>query len=68
MILLKKTSDRADMMEALPFGPGFSPAQAQKAQVMEIYGTAFNDPHEECVFVLRNERGQVVGEARMTGY
>lgn len=56
------------MSAVAPFGPGFSPEQVRQAGVMEIYGTHFEDPNEECVFVLRDNEGVVIGEERMVGY
>lgn len=68
MFLLSKTQDPKDMTAEAPFGPGFPPYLAEKAHVMEIYATSFNDPHDETLFVLRSDSGRVVAEARVPGY
>lgn len=68
MMLVVKTEDAEAMTANAPFGPGFSPVEARKAEVMEVYCTIFTDLGEECIFLLRDSAGRVVGEKRMQGY
>lgn len=68
MLLLKKTRDLTEMTMACPHGPGFLTHEAKRAEVMEVYGTTMLEASEECVFVLRDKEGQIVGEKRIPGY
>lgn len=53
MYLVKITSNKMEMMEASPFGPGFTEEEAHKADTMEIHGTGFDEAGEYCLFVLK---------------
>jgi hypothetical protein len=56
------------MTAAAPAGPGFNQIQASLATKMEIYCTSFSDPHDECLFVLRDKNDRVLAEQRINGY
>jgi len=52
-----------------PFGPGFPPEIAEKAEKLEVTGTSFNDAGPDyCEFRVFDRQGTLLGLKRVEGY
>lgn len=56
------------VVEAPPFGPGFSEEDAHHADTMEIWGTRFSDPDPDYVEYRLIHDGHTVKTRRFAGY
>jgi len=66
--LIEKVTDKSRMTEQKPFGPGVDQAMADKATVMEIWGSVFNEPGPDfCEFVIKAGDVEIARE-RVEGY
>jgi len=69
MYLDKKTSDKDQMKNPAPFGPGFSEDQIKESATMEVWATGFSDPGPDyCEFRLFDADGKRIATRRVDGY
>ena len=60
---------RTHAVLAPPFGPGFKPDEAERAELMVVTGSSFSDPGGDwCEFELFDADNNSVGKKRVGGY
>lgn len=66
---ISETTDKTQMREPRPFGPGFPGAKVEKAERMEVWGSSFNDAGGDyCEFRLFDDAGRQIAQSRVDGY
>jgi len=70
MHLLEIVRDKALMQPTpLPCGRSFETHEIERAAIMEIYGSDFNEPGPDyCLFILKDAAGGEIAQRRIAGY